>query len=213
MIPIDAIAEFAPTVTIREAIKPESDGVYGIVQARDVGRDGRLEISGVARVKSLPGGTLPLLQVGDVVLQSRGTSFRAAAVSENDEQLVASGGVYVLRPDRSRVDPGFLVFALNLPATQSALRQIATGTYIPNIRRDALASFKIALPSLQRQRLIAELGAEIFRVFEIEQRLFDLRLQQLHALINEGGKNAGDVAASPASKRSVRRLRRRQAMS
>ena len=196
---IDAIAEFAPTVTFRQAVKPEAGGVYGVIQARDVGRDGRLDLTDVARVHTLPfKGEPPLLSIGDVVLQSRGTSYRAAVVAGNDARLVASGGVYVLRPDASRVDPRYLCFYFNLPPTQLSLRQIATGTYIPNIRRDALARLEITLPPLEQQAIIAEAGEQIYRASEIEQRLFDLRLKQLHALIAGGKKKAGEAATSPA---------------
>jgi hypothetical protein len=44
------MAQFAPMVTFREAIKPKRNGRDKIVQARDVGPDGRLRVTDIASI-------------------------------------------------------------------------------------------------------------------------------------------------------------------
>jgi hypothetical protein len=204
---IGEIVQLGQTVSFRNAIPQGDDGVYGVIQARDIGHNGRLNLLGIALLNELPAkGEPPLLQIGDVVLQSRGTSFRAAVIEKTGMPLVASGQVYVLRPDSGRIDSRFLTLYLNLPQTQRALRQIAAGTYIPNITKDSLLQLEIPLPPLSAQRAIAELGDQIHRAFEIEQRLFDLRLTQLQPLISGGKKKAGKAPPHRLFERSSERL-------
>ena len=126
--------------------------------------------------------------------------------------MAAAGSLFVLRPDTSIIDPRFLVLFFNLPATQAALRKIATGTHILNIRREELAALEVPVPPLRDQRALIALGELFNRSFELEQRLhIQLRLQELHALILGRTKKAGSVGAPPASKeRSARRFNARK---
>ena len=159
-------------------------------------------------------GEPPLLRESDVLVQTRGTSYRSAIVPEGIPALAAAGSLFVLRPDTSIIDPRFLVLFFNLPATQAALRKIATGTHILNIRREELAALEVPVPPLRDQRALIALGELFNRSFELEQRLHQLRLQELHALILGRTKKAGSVGAPPASKeRSARRYQRPQAKS
>lgn len=208
------VTEFGATVNFREAVKPEPGAAFGIVQAKDVGA-GALNISGITYVSKLPmKGEPPLLETNDVLLQSRGTSYRAAIVPDGIPVLAAASSLYVLRAKTKLTDPRYLVLFLNLPTTQAALRKIATGSHILNIRREELASLEVPLPPLPDQRLLVGLGELIHRSFELEQRLHQLRLQELHALITGRAKKAGRAPTLPASKeRSAERHQRSQTRS
>jgi type I restriction enzyme S subunit len=203
---VGEIAEFGATLNFREAIRPEAGGRFGIVQAKDVGL-GKLETSGLAYVSDLPfRGAPPCLQANDVLLQSRGTSYRSALVPAGNSALAAASSVYVLRVVSDQIDPRFLVLFFNLPATQAVLRKIATGTHVLIIRREALASLEVPVPPLRDQRALIALGELVDHSFELEQQLHQLRLQELHALMFERMKKAGSVGARPASKeRSAKR--------
>jgi Type I restriction modification DNA specificity domain len=208
------IAQFGATLNFREAVKPEPGGRVGIVQAKDVGL-GTLDVSGLVYVSELPiRGEPPLLKTNDVLLQTRGTSYRCGIVPEGIPALVAAGSLYVLRTISPCIDPRFLVLFLNLPTTQAALRKVATGSHILNIRREELAALAVPMPPLRDQVALVALGELFNRSFELEQRLHQLRLQELHALIIGRTKKAGSVGAPPAFKeRSARRHQRQQAKS
>ena len=69
-----------------------------------------------------------------------------------------------LRADPSRVTADYLVFFLNLPATQAVLRQLATGSTIPNLRRSAIEQLALPLPSLSDQHKLVALSRLVRRL-------------------------------------------------
>jgi hypothetical protein len=167
----------------RERIIHEPSGAYRVVQGKDVGTDGTLHLDGMTRIAEVPGkGEPDTLHAGELVLQSRGLSYRAAVVPEDPHPMVAAGALFILRPDPARVSAEYLVFFLNLPATQMVLRQNATGSSIPNLRRSAVEQVQIPLPSLSDQHQLVELSRLVRRQAEIDERLNALRLQELHLL-------------------------------
>src|ERR1700754_1348179 len=115
----------------RERIVHEPGGHYRVAQAKDVGADGTLTLGEMVRINDVPGkGPPDLLSEGELVLQTRGLSYRAAVVPRDPPPMVATGSLFILRPDPARVSADYLVFFLNLPATQVTLRQIATRSTI-----------------------------------------------------------------------------------
>ena len=181
-------------------------GGFEFVQGKDIGSDGTLGLDAMVRLSEVPGKGMPdVLRAGEVTLQTRGSSYRAAVVPQSDIAMVAAGSLYVLAPDASRIDPEFLVFYLNLPGTQAILRQLATGSTILNLRRAAVEQLGVPLPSLADQRRLVELGRLVRKQTDIAERLNQLRLQELHALALERAKIAGGVTTPPTSKRSGKR--------
>lgn len=198
----------------RERIVHEPGGRFRVIQGKDIGSDGTIGLDDMVRLSEVPGRGMPdVLRAGEVALQTRGSSYRSAVVPQSDIPMVAAGSLYVLAPDASRIDPEFLVFYLNLPGTQAALRQLATGSTILNLRRSAVEHLEVPLPSLNDQRRLVELGRLARKQSDIAERLNQLRLQELHALTLECAKKAGGVATPPASKRPERRGKRPQALS
>ena len=137
----------------------EPAGKFLVVQGKDVGSDGSLVLEGMARVADVPGKGAPdTLAAGELVFQTRGLSYRAASVPDDAPPMVAAGSLFILRPDPSRVIADYLVFFLNLPATQAVLRQLATGSTIPNLRRSAIEQLALPLPSLADQHKLVALS-------------------------------------------------------
>src|SRR5262245_51563626 len=111
----------------RERIVHEEGGIYRVVQGKDIGATGTLYLDEMLRLSKVPGkGEPDVLQPGEIALQTRGSSYRAAVVPQSDVPLIAAGSLYILSPDALRIDAEYLVFYLNLPSTQAALRQLAT---------------------------------------------------------------------------------------
>src|SRR5258708_1851656 len=167
----------------RERIVHEPGGAYRVVQGKDVGTDGALNLESMARIADVPGkGPPEVLRAGELVLQTRGLSYRAAVVPHDGPPMVAAGSLFILRPHPDRISPEYLVFFLNLPATQAVLRQSATGSTIPNLRRSAVEEVQVPLPSLSDQQQLVALGGLVRRQADIEERLNILRQQELHLL-------------------------------
>jgi hypothetical protein len=214
---MDQVADLATIRSgspFRERIVHEPGGRFRVVQGKDIGSDGTLGLDAMVRLREIPGKGKPnVLRAGEVGLQTRGSSYRAAVVPQSDIPMVAAGSLYILAPNAARIDPEFLVFFINLPSTQATLRQLATGSTILNLRRSAVEHLEVPLPSLSDQRRFVELGRLVRKQSDIAERLKQLRLQELHTLALECAKKAGGVATPPASKRSEGRGKRPQALS
>jgi hypothetical protein len=198
----------------RERILHQPHGKFLVVQGKDVGADGTLSLEGMVRIADAPNKKAPdTITTGEIVFQTRGVSYRAAIVPSSESPMIAAGSLFILAPDQARVVPEYLVFFLNLPATQAALRQMATGSTIPNLRRSAIEQLEVPLPDLSDQRQLVELALLVRRQSDIAERINQLRLQELHALTLERAKKAGGDATPPASNRPEKRTKRPQAMS
>jgi hypothetical protein len=167
----------------RERIVHEPAGAYRVVQGKDVGSDGALRLEGMARITQVPGRAAPdVLGADELVLQTRGLSYRAAIIPQDAPPMVAAGSLFILKPHPDRTSPEYLVFFLNLPATQAVLRQSATGSTIPNLRRSAVEEVEVPVPSFTEQQQLVALSQLVRRQADIEERLNTLRLQELHLL-------------------------------
>ena len=88
-----------------------------------------------------------------------------------------------LRADEAAADPFWLIALLNLPATQLALRRMATkGASQANINPTSLRSLTVQLPGLSEQMKIAEVSETLRKRCVAEgTRLRDLRLLKASA--------------------------------
>jgi hypothetical protein len=186
----------------RERIVHETRGKYGVVQGKDIGTHGTLCLDDMVRLTKVPGKAEPdVLRAGEVVLQTRGSTYRAAIVPRSDIPLLAAGSLYILTPDARHIDPEYLIFFLNLPGTQATLRQLATGSSILNLRRSAVEEIEVPLPSLSDQHRLVELGRLVSKQSEIGERLNQLRLKELHALALNYAKKQGAPSRTKGTRR------------
>jgi restriction endonuclease S subunit len=175
----------------RERIIHEPDAAYRVLQGKDIGSDGNLVLDGMLRISDVPGKGKPdTLVAGELVLQTRGLSYRVAVVPKDAPLMVAAGSLFILRPDPMRISAEYLAFFLTLPATQTTLRQHATGSTIPNLRRSVIEQLQVPLPSLSDQQQLVALSRLVRRQADIEERLNTLRLHQLHLLAAARADNA-----------------------
>jgi hypothetical protein len=209
---LNQITHLRTGAPFRERIVHNPLANYLVVQAKDIGTDGAINLHGMIRTEPPNKKAPDTLRPGEVVLQTRGMSYRAAVISEAPAPMIAAGSLFILTADTSRISPDYLVLFLNLPATQTELRQKATGSTIPNLRRAAIEQLEVPLPSLEDQARIVELASLVHKQSEITERINQLRLQELHALMIERAKKAGGTKP-PASNRSERRGKRPQTLS
>lgn len=156
-----------------------------MVQAGDIGADGDIKLAELHRIASVPvQGKLSTLAAGEVLLQSRGLSYRAGVVPPHVGPLVAAASVLIITPGPV-LRPAYLAQFLNDPATQAELRARATGATIANLKRSELEQLPVLVPSLEDQEKIVALGDALRQQSRIEARLAELRRLQLRALLEE----------------------------
>lgn len=99
------------------------------------------------------------LKEGDVVLLSKGNSIRAGYITAKVANLnvIASANFILLRPNQDKLIGEVLVSYFNSPTGQHLLDATSTGAIIKNISLSNLKKLEIELPSLSKQKEVAEL--------------------------------------------------------
>ncbi len=100
-----------------------------------------------------------LLKTGDVVVLARGSAIRPGLVSEEIEKLkpLASANFLIIRCDRDRLQPEYLMSYLTTPQGEEALKSLANGTAIQSISAASINSLSLPLLSVSIQDQVAEL--------------------------------------------------------
>jgi hypothetical protein len=96
------------------------------------------------------------LQAGDILLSKSGTIGKAGIVRNGAVGGVAANGLYVVRVDRDRLDPNFLLAYFRSSACQNWLSSQSRGTVIQHLNRPVLNSLAIPLPSMTLQLRAAD---------------------------------------------------------
>ncbi len=97
-----------------------------------------------------------LIRRGDLVFRSRGQTNSVALIAEDMGSAVLAAPMLLIRP--VAVLPAYLLWYINLPAIQAVLAAQAEGTAMRMISKAALEQLTIAVPPLEAQRRIVEIG-------------------------------------------------------
>ncbi|WP_322514707.1 hypothetical protein SR870_16950 [Rhodopseudomonas palustris] len=172
-------------VAFREAVRHVEGAPIAVVQAGDIGLEGNIRLEELLRISSVPTqGDARSLTPGEVLLQSRGQSYRAGVVPPHAGSMVAAASVLIMTPGPALL-PAYLAQFLNSPSTQMELRARATGATIANLKKSELEQLLVPVPSLGDQEKLVALGAALRVQLRIEARLAELRRLQLRALMKE----------------------------
>lgn len=99
-----------------------------------------------------------LLRKDDVLLIGKGSTSTAAMWPGTSEYTLASGMLFVIRPNVNNVLPAYLAAYLNsrpAQAQMAAMRKVGT---VPVLSRSALDQLEIPVPSLEDQRKLIRLA-------------------------------------------------------
>lgn len=196
---LSEVVQILPGVPFRARIESEKGGVCMVVQARDLLGDGKVDLEGAARIAKPPSSARGFLKAGDVVFQPRGNRYSVGKLNEVRGPAVAAAPLYILRARAKDIDPDFLVAFLEAPSTQTALRQDAVGTYVPQVPRQALEALRIELPDLPSQLRLADLARLERREIEVMDRLREARGRLFDLALREIAKKSRKRANAPGS--------------
>lgn len=124
------------------------------------------ELPGVARALTIG--------VGDLIIGARGALTDVCVATDTVLGAFVSLDLYLLRPNRLKVDSQFLATFLELPATQAMFASSKQGSGLARLPKEALEKMEIPVPSMHQQRLIAELAQSFRDEAELLLRLSDL---------------------------------------
>lgn len=154
VVPLSAVAQVISGRAIKLSDltdEPQGEQPVGYLRIKDLaqGKVGRCS-SWLAPVLAETERRWTLL-AGDVLLSKSGTIGKAALVRNGAAGSVAASGLYVLRMDQERLDPGFLLAYLASPACQNWLASRSRGASIQHLGRTVLDELPIPLPPLPMQ--------------------------------------------------------------
>ena len=170
MLELREIASIMSGVAVQEA----GDGSAQFVRLSDLSelRCGRIPVLATGEQPAVARAWA--IDEGDLLVGARGASTDACLASRPVIGAFISLDLYLVRPDASKVDPGYLAAFLELPATQAALAGSKQGSGLARLPKEALEKIVVPLPPMPRQRLVAELANWFRAEAELLKRLTEL---------------------------------------
>lgn len=95
----------------------------------------------------------------DVLISHKG-KFRAALINQGGDYVIPSS-IFVIKPKTNDLHMPYLVSFLNSHIGQIELASLARGSNIPALSISALGELKIPVPTIEKQRQVAELAQQI----------------------------------------------------
>lgn len=170
----------------RGKIPEDEQGEVWVIQVRDIDSDGQILWDQLIRT-NITGRKAPqFMEAGDVVFIARGQKHLAACVKAIDRPVVCAPHFFHIRVDRpNELCPKFLSWQLNQQATQRYFRQSAEGSAQISIRREIIEKVELTVPSMHKQRLLAELGERAIEEKQLFTQLIANREKQINAIAKQ----------------------------
>lgn len=146
--------------TARGKLEPLPKGGVPALQLRDVSTDGETLTNALPKYDLSKLSDRYFVSGGEVVFRSRGEPNTATAIRDAlPEPAAVIVPLVIMRPDKARVLPEYLAWAINQPAAQRRLSAEAQGTSLRMIPMSVLERLDIEVPDLHTQHCIVELNA------------------------------------------------------
>jgi len=168
-------AEVLSGYSLKARLEHEPEGTYQVIMAKHIPDGIEYEYSDHHESRITPKGSTDKYEVhyGDVLFISRGTRNQAVVVKNVPEKTIASATLYILRV-KDGIDPAYLAWTLNQSLVQSQIAQVRTGAGTPIVQRSLIVELKIPVPSLDKQKQIAEIGRLTLREKDLQNELVKL---------------------------------------
>lgn len=177
--------------TARGRLDPLPEGGVPAVQLRDVGTDGESPGPTFQRYDLGELSDRYFVRGGEVVFRSRGEPNAAAAIRDPlPEPVAVIVPLVIIRPDKARILPEYLAWAINQPDAQRRLGAEAQGTSLRMIPMPVLENLEIAVPDLHTQKRIVELNALARQEGDLLRQLAVRRQELVSIILGEAAKAA-----------------------
>lgn len=177
--------------TARGRLEPLQAGGVPALQLRDVGTNGEAPGPDFQRYDLNKLSDRYFVRGGEVVFRSRGEPNAAAAIRDPlPEPVVVIVPLVIVRPDKDRVLPEYLAWAINQPDAQRRIGAEAQGTSLRMIPMAVLENLEIAVPDLLTQKRIVELNALARQEGQLLRQLASRREVLASAILGEAAKAA-----------------------
>jgi restriction endonuclease S subunit len=160
------------------------DGDVYYLQARDFDEDRQLSSNLAPTLAFEAKLEKHFLQKGDVLIVAKGASFLSSVYDGSFSPAVASTVFLVIRINKSNeIEPNYLSWFLNSQTVQTLLQTMSRGTGIPSINKQLLQELDIAVPSIEKQKLIIEVAQLHKNEKTLKRKIDELKENQLNYII------------------------------
>jgi hypothetical protein len=172
----------------RSRLEHDATGAIAVVQMKDIDDANLLHVEDAIRVNLADLKEHHLIRQGDLAFRSRGRTNSVALISADVGPAVLAAPMLLIRP--IEVLPAYLLWYINLPAVQATLAAQAEGTSVRMISKAALEQLVIAVPPLETQRRIVEIGQLASREARITTELMDRRKALIDGILMHKAQDA-----------------------
>ena len=185
---LDRLCSIQMGYTTRGSHQPDEQGSV-VVQLRDAPIAGPLRRGVLARLQLQGVDERYEVTEGDIIFRSRGEYPAAFYLGcEWQEPVIAVYPFMILRADRSKIIPEYLVWSINQVPARRYFERESQGTTIMAINKRSLANLEIPVPSLETQTKIVELAMLQEREVDLLRKLADTKSKMTTALLIEKAK-------------------------
>ena len=151
--------------------QPSKYGTIPYLQAKHFSEFGQYIGENDTFLEDDPKSIANLLQNEDILFVAKGFRFFATLYNEQFGNAIASSIFFILRTDKTKIIPAYLVSVLNLPKNLLHFQQSGAGSSIPSIRKNELADFTFNLLPLEQQQKVVALQELYFKDIQITETL------------------------------------------
>ena len=112
-----------------------------------------------------------ILHKGDIVFSRVGSVDRRALVRDAEDGWLFSGRCLRIRPDRHKIDSGYLSYFFGWESFGKHIRSIAVGATMPSLNTKLLSDISVPVPPLPEQRTIAHILGTLDDKIELNRRM------------------------------------------
>ncbi len=179
------IAKVTSGVTFRSRIDQFEDGNVTVIQMKDLGSDNIVHADSAICAYLDKVKESQTIRENDIIFRSRGQTNTAVFVNKNIENAVLAAPLLRVRIDESKILPEYLFWYLNQPEAQTYFATQARGSQVRMIGKSDLDNMQILLPSLEKQRIIADIVKLSIHEQEILKKIQTTKNQYTRALITK----------------------------
>jgi hypothetical protein len=156
MTKLGQVASIRMGYPFRSRLEHNAKGRIAVVQMKDIDESCLLQVDDAVRVDLADVKEHHLIRKGDLVFRSRGRTNSVALVSADIGPAILAAPMLLIRPVAAL--PAYLLWYINLPATQGTLAAQAEGTSVRMISKAALEALEMPVPSLRKQQLVVDVS-------------------------------------------------------
>lgn len=177
---LSKIAEIRQGYQFREKVVNNPNGLIKVVQMANIFNGKRIDYQNLVKTTGSGFKQEHFLKKGDILFCARGTNNYALLINEDMQNTIAVSQFFIIRTKETELLPGYLVWYLGQSEANAHFKANTLVSTVPLINKKSLLNIRVPLPSLSKQKSIAE----IFKLKEKERNLIEQIIQKKEKVIN-----------------------------